>query len=188
MKRALICLSIALATSLSVPASADVVGPPPTSCPAGSTPSTCHGGPHCTPNLCGTDADCTGGTACKDVAYCVTTINCSGLLPPDADPSQFEKDAVDAACGACSGGQPCKTLKVCIAGGTSSSSSSGGTTSSSSSGGTTSSSSGTTETGAGESGGCSCDLAGGEGPLGAAFAAFAATAALAFARRRREHA
>lgn len=175
MKRALFSLSLAFVTVIAAPAAADVVSAPPVSCPAGSDPATCHGGPHCNPLLCGATADCGAGQVCKDVAYCVKTINCGGLLPPDADPSMYEKEAVDGVCtGACSGGAPCKTLKVCVAESTSSSSSSGST------GTSTSSSSGAA--GGGESGGCS--FAGGRGPLGAAFAAIAATAALSFARRR----
>lgn len=179
MNRALLALSLAFVSSIAAPAAADVVSPPPAMCPAGSDPSTCHGGPHCTPLLCGTNADCNAGNVCKDVTYCVKTINCAGLLPPDADPSMYEKDAVEGVCtGTCSGGAPCKTLKVCVPESTSSSSSSSG-----SSGTSSSSSSGSS--GGVETGGCSCDVAGGGGPLGAAFAALAATSALAFARRRR---
>ncbi|TNE50738.1 MAG: hypothetical protein EP343_07060 [Deltaproteobacteria bacterium] len=52
---------------------ADVVNPAPTSCPAGSTPSTGHVGPHCAPTTCQSNTDCKSGETCREISLCITT-------------------------------------------------------------------------------------------------------------------
>ncbi|MAC25779.1 MAG: hypothetical protein CMN31_29205 [Sandaracinus sp.] len=102
-----------LALALAPAAHADVVGPPPDDCPAGSTPESCHGGPYCAPSRCETDADCADGTVCEARDLCLSTVSCAGLLPPDVDPAEFDRDAVSTDCGSCEAG--CAPIAVCVA-------------------------------------------------------------------------
>ena len=68
-----------------VRAQADVVGPPPTNCPPGSTPSSSHSGPLCAPTgACMTNADCTMGATCMEAFQCIETRSCGGRVPPDS--------------------------------------------------------------------------------------------------------
>jgi hypothetical protein len=182
MKRALL-LGLVCTTWIAWirPAHADVVSPPPTDCPAGSEGNTCHGGPYCRPLICATDADCSDGKVCKDTSLCVSTINCAGLLPPDADPSQFDTDKVDVACpngNECTGGATCKSLKVCVASSTGTTGSSGTSTGGTSTGGASS--------GGEEIGGCSCGLVGRAGGVGAGALAILAAGASVLRRRQRD--
>ena len=92
-------------------AGADVIGPPPTNCPAGTKAESCHGGPHCKPEVCVNDASCKLGKSCQAQQYCIHTINCGG---------GYGTKYVDVAKGTCPGGAPCKvgtckTVKVCMA-------------------------------------------------------------------------
>jgi hypothetical protein len=98
-------------------AEADVVGPAPTSCPAGTDGRSCHGGPYCGPSLCTMDSECRSGSTCVERTLCITRIGCAGLLPPDADPADFEADQVEG--GRCPDDCPgeCRTLRVCVAAG-----------------------------------------------------------------------
>ena len=91
-------------------ARADVVMPPPKTCPAGTKPGTCHGGPHCKPEECSSSASCAPGQVCQGQKYCMQTINCGGGY---GGPSY-----VDVARAACAGATPCKvgkctTVQVC---------------------------------------------------------------------------
>lgn len=111
---------VALVATLSMPvASADVVGEPPSDCPAYSSAQTCHGGPYCAPITCTSDADCNGVLTCQALPLCMDTIGCAGLLPPDASPDDFRSDQVLGACGdgTCSTGM-CETVSVCAPPGT----------------------------------------------------------------------
>lgn len=69
---------------------ADVVDPPPMSCPAGSTPSTGHSGPYCAPRSCVTGGVCPGGGTCTAVRQCIETRACGGQTFPDAAPCTIE--------------------------------------------------------------------------------------------------
>lgn len=96
-------------------ARADVVGPPPASCPVGSTPSSSHSGPHCDPEpACTMDLMCGGGDACEEVRLCVVQVACGGRLPPDAGPC-FEDHVVGvcSSSGACGEGT-CRIQNACI--------------------------------------------------------------------------
>lgn len=98
---------------LTAPAYADVVEPEPDECPEGSTPDTCHGGPHCLPVRCAADTDCTGDFVCEEREYCVDTINCAGMLGPGEDPSDFDRDVIVGECrGDCSGA--CNFIRLCV--------------------------------------------------------------------------
>jgi len=160
-------------------ARADVVFPPPATCPDGTEPGTCHGGPHCRPLICATNTDCQGGAVCMDRPFCVHTISCAGKLPPDADPSMYDQQVAEAACpgnSACDAGATCSTLKVCVPTAVSGSSSNGS--------GETSSSGGSTGV---LVGGCACRTAGAQ--PGAAELPLLAIGALGLglrARRRRD--
>src|SRR5262245_60743770 len=119
MRRALLSWTIVLAAWLApvAEARADAVPAPPSSCPKGTEGSTCHGGPYCRPLACTTDADCKGGSTCGDVSLCVGVISCAGLLPPDADPSQFNVSRADELCPTdtkCPSDTTCQSIKVCV--------------------------------------------------------------------------
>lgn len=150
-------------------ASADAVPPPPSSCPDGSQGATCHGGPHCAPRKCNTDADCKTGEACEDHKLCNDEINCAGgWHPPDAGPTHTPNITGNCDTSGCAKAQ-CVSYKVCFPK-TSGSSSSGGTSSSSSSGG---------------GGICSYGPSHGDAPAPSSLAALAACLGLAALRRRR---
>jgi hypothetical protein len=150
------------------PARGDAVPPEPETCPAGSTPQTCHGGPHCKPADCTTDADCSGGASCVGQALCIGEVVCAGLIPEDASIDDYKRPTVEGACPAgneCTSPATCSTRKVCVV-----------PTSSSES-------TGSPPTGGGDSSGCSCEL--GSGAAGAVSLAGAFCAALLLAARRR---
>lgn len=114
MRRCL--LSLCFLASLLTYARADVVGFPPASCPRGSIPRTCHGGPHCEIKLCQSDADCYNGEKCQPIQACFGTLNCiSRPLPTDATypPTNIMKSACPDS-GYCSVGQACQTEKLCV--------------------------------------------------------------------------
>lgn len=99
------------------PARADVVGPPPAECPAGTEGASCHGGPYCRPVGCAGGVECASGETCREVPFCVATILCAGLLPPDADLADYERSNVVGSCangGTCAQDATCKTLQVCV--------------------------------------------------------------------------
>lgn len=100
-------------------ARADVVGPPPESCPAGSSPQSSHAGPLCVPMAeCTSSAMCMDGAACAPVSQCIETRGCGGLRPPDSGPCTVEH--VVGPCGAgdtCTTGV-CRSRRVCTSGST----------------------------------------------------------------------
>ncbi len=100
--------SFALAALSSYPVHADVVGPEPATCPDGSVPSTCHGGPFCYPATCSSDADCDEGETCKDASLCTEPFDCGGGWGGSAPSTN-----VLAACGSGCAKGTCSTLKVC---------------------------------------------------------------------------
>jgi hypothetical protein len=53
---------------------ADVVGPPPTKCPDGTTPEESHAGPYCRMNDCPDAGPCPDGTACQSRYLCVEVL------------------------------------------------------------------------------------------------------------------
>lgn len=103
--RTLLLAVLGLAGLLAPPdARADAVPGPPSDCPAGTQPATCHGGPHCLPTLCKTDADCGDLGPCRTQRMCVDTISCGGLRPSDAPPPPtFEviRGECSDSCGRC---------------------------------------------------------------------------------------
>lgn len=109
MKRLVLLAFFLIAT----PAYADVVEPEPDDCVEGTSPSTCHGGPHCVPNRCTMDADCEGDFICEEREYCVGTINCAGVLMPGEDPRDYERDVIFGDCrGDCDGA--CNAIRLCV--------------------------------------------------------------------------
>lgn len=100
-------------TMLTATAFADVVEPEPEDCVEGTSPDTCHGGPHCVPNRCATDEDCDGDFVCEEREYCVDTINCAGMLGPGEDPRDYDRDVIVGQCrGDCGGA--CNFIRLCV--------------------------------------------------------------------------
>lgn len=100
-----------------LPAYSDVVGPPPDTCAPGFEPSTCHGGPHCRPLECMTDADCMNGGKCVAGDYCIEEIICAGNLPEDASVDPYKRKSMVGECPngtACAAPSTCMNLKVCV--------------------------------------------------------------------------
>ena len=104
----------ALALSLPLSASADVVGPddPSVVCPAGSQRTTHHCGTVCMPRACASDADCFGaGEVCRPVRLCVADeLYCGG------GGGTYERVHGDCA-SPCSAGA-CRDLTGCVVPGT----------------------------------------------------------------------
>jgi hypothetical protein len=114
MPTAVVALVIALAAPLD--ARADVLAPPPASCPEGSAGMDCHGAPTCTIETCATDGDCGAGRQCADRALCTEEHCCSGRLCGDPSSPRFTH-----VIGACSASRTCvegacTTMRVCVAG------------------------------------------------------------------------
>jgi hypothetical protein len=111
-----------MATALAGTARADVVAPPPTTCPEGSTPNTCHYGPHCSALKCLTDSDCPG-RVCKEILACPASILCGGMYSGLPDVRQASRDILTTACsdsGTCGDGKPCQPTLLCVSPGTAS--------------------------------------------------------------------
>jgi hypothetical protein len=178
MKRFLVVSLVSLAFSTFAPvAIADVVSAPPAACPEGGRPSTCHGGPHCRPLGCKTDADCLDGLVCQDRSFCVGVVNCAGNIPPDADPAMYNVQTVEITCASddvCGAAGPCTSLKVCVL----------GSGSGSSSAGSNSSSTGNPPDMGTESS-CDCRLGASTGRIGALALSFGTLMSLALRRRKR---
>lgn len=118
-------------------ARADAIGPPPSECPPGSSPSSNHLGPYCALRETCVDPGgvCPGGGSCAVIQQCIITTPCLGPRydsgqRPDAEPC-VQRDVVGpcASDGSCERGV-CTERHVCPA------------------------------PSSGESGGCSCRAAG----------------------------
>jgi MYXO-CTERM domain-containing protein len=96
MVRTLLVAGVVL---LAASARADVVQPEPPSCPLGSDPHTCHGGPHCRPSACSAAGECPAGKWCTTRQLCIEKLDCGGM-----GGSYF----VDAVRGECAATAPCK--------------------------------------------------------------------------------
>ena len=97
-------------------ARADVVGPPPASCPPGSEGAVCHGLEFCRPLPCTADTDCRDGKVCREVGLCLTSRSCGGRRPPDAAPPP-PTSVAERACGASEscGADACAFARYCAA-------------------------------------------------------------------------
>lgn len=91
---------------------ADVVGDPPPSCPTGSSPNVCHGGPFCEPAFCMDDGDCTGGWTCQDVNACVGEVNCGGGGRPSPTETFEGACKPDSTCDVA--GATCQARRQCL--------------------------------------------------------------------------
>ena len=98
-------------------ARADVVGPPPDRCPAGSTPATAHSGPYCrASDTCVADTDCSGGERCVAVEQCLETRSCGGRDDfLDAEPCTLShvSGACESAGASCGDEGTCTEGRVC---------------------------------------------------------------------------
>lgn len=89
---------------------ADVVGMPPTDCPAGTRGSSSHCGEYCYAPRCSDDLDCEEGETCEVRELCVVTLRCESSGGP------YSQEAVEGTCeggGACSDGS-CESVRVCV--------------------------------------------------------------------------
>lgn len=111
--RDLILLAAFLLASVTSVAHADVVDPPPASCPTGSLPATSHTGPHCVVDDCSLSS-CSTGDTCEPVGLCLVQVPCGGRISPDAGPC-LETHVVGLCSGegTCSTGT-CSTRDVCV--------------------------------------------------------------------------
>jgi MYXO-CTERM domain-containing protein len=102
--------ALVLALALAAPSAfADVVGPPPGSCPNGSTPESNHAGPYCAPNACGD-----GGATCATGATCQLVPLCLATRTANSHGTEFPYVDVTGSCasGGCASGT-CTSLQVC---------------------------------------------------------------------------
>lgn len=100
--------SLAISIGATGSARADVVNPPPETCPPLGEGATCHGGPYCTPDVCVTEADCAPGQVCRDVAICVAPFDCTSGY------GTFTSEQIIGACGSsCFPPASCATRHVC---------------------------------------------------------------------------
>ena len=96
-------------------ASADVVSPPPESCPGGSTPNSCHGGPYCAVSGCLNDGACKDGFTCQQLRLCIGEVSCVGMWNPEWGDPPGPEDKVTGSCAeaqACGEGT-CQIIAVC---------------------------------------------------------------------------
>jgi len=91
---------------------ADVVGPPPDDCPAGTEARSSHCGSYCVPRLCAGDGDCDDGQTCQPRQLCRDSIECQGGWDPDAAPTIIETANQSCAAGDCPAGT-CESTDVC---------------------------------------------------------------------------
>jgi hypothetical protein len=106
---------IAIVTTWPLAASADVLSPPPPSCPRGSIPMACHGAPTCTADACVDDADCAPSQHCAVLQLCVQEHCCSGRACGDPGAPRFTH--VDGPCGStgcADSSSTCMPVSVCV--------------------------------------------------------------------------
>jgi hypothetical protein len=91
-------------------AAADVVSPPPTDCPPGTTAATNHAGPHCSP------ASCKDGKSCSAGEVCATELLCWVESVYANRTGEHRVEVVRGPCrnGQCSEGT-CRAERVCMA-------------------------------------------------------------------------
>ncbi len=93
-------------------ARADVLMPPPPSCPEGSVGEECHGPGRCRPLSCAGHDDCAPGMICQAASLCIRQVNCSGR-------AMIYVDSVEGSCAggaACDDGVECHTQTICVPG------------------------------------------------------------------------
>jgi len=97
--------ALAMALLVSGAARADVVESPPENCPDGATGATCHGGPHCVPDICVTNGDCVAGEVCVPTSLCTLPFDCG-----------FDEtiEVVGLCSNGCPNGGSCQTQSVCV--------------------------------------------------------------------------
>ncbi len=106
--RRLLLILVVLVPAL---ARADVIGPPPSRCPAGSVGDSSHAGSNCSPTTCGSNGDCEGGHVCVEQGLCVQTWD--GW----SHGHNFQVDHAVTTCsddGGCPPDATCETEKRCV--------------------------------------------------------------------------
>ncbi len=99
---------------VSAHASADVVMPPPKTCPPGSEGKTGHVGPACVAQDCSTDTDCKGGKVCREQPLCTHVQKYGARHFPD---KKFKRTVVTSSCtkaADCKAPDSCTTKKRCV--------------------------------------------------------------------------
>ncbi|MGE0786932.1 MAG: MYXO-CTERM sorting domain-containing protein [Sandaracinaceae bacterium] len=110
--------SLLVACLLVIPctAAADAIGPPPTTCPPGSTGISCHGPETCEVTGCTGDGDCAANETCAARGLCVEQHCCGGISCFIDGSAPAWVTHASAACtpgGPCAMGE-CQTLMVCV--------------------------------------------------------------------------
>jgi MYXO-CTERM domain-containing protein len=101
---------LAAASFIPVSVRADAIGPPPPSCPEGSSEEFCHGPPTCRARECVSNTDCMPGQECQDRMLCVRDHSCGGRL---IEPTYTHViGPCGPGCAAESG--TCEALRVCV--------------------------------------------------------------------------
>lgn len=110
LRTILTLLLLALASLLgAADALADVVGPPPSTCPRGGEPESSHAGPYCAIKRCSSSTSCQDPETCRSEALCIVEIQGGSMGGP------FTVKSVVGSCdaqGRCSKGS-CETHQVC---------------------------------------------------------------------------
>jgi hypothetical protein len=90
---------------------ADVVRPPPQSCPEGSAGVSSHAGPYCAPQTCTPQVACPKGQACETRKLCIAPKTIGGRRGPAVKVQQVLGSCEDGK--KCAGGT-CMSLRVCV--------------------------------------------------------------------------
>ncbi len=114
-------LAFVLSSLFAMTASADVIAPPPDTCPLGSMAvDFCHGPPTCSARTCETAGDCNAGETCGVVQACVREHCCSGRCCgggiPGCEPVNYRHfESLCEGGSACSTpGTSCESVSVCV--------------------------------------------------------------------------
>ncbi len=96
---------------------ADVVPPPEEDCPKGAKDAITHSGHYCAPHKCTRNDTCPQGTECGDMALCIGSKFCGGMMAPGEKPSDCQVTTTSGPCPAdrkCPVDETCQDLRICV--------------------------------------------------------------------------